>query len=583
MSQGEPGDRVQSHARAGLDERIGVRCGILRGRAFVVQEIEMRTTASWILAALTGAALSGAACMEPLQNGGVLIIGDPSERLGTMCRFRHGDAASESFCASDAPGAAAARVRRITSPGEGLAGPYASGKSGDYVLENDEVAIVIDQLGAGQGLAESGGNIVDAADAKHRVDALGQMFTTFGMSMQQPLYESIRTGTDPDGSAWVEVAGRELHDEKLHVRTRYTLAAGTRALTVGTEVENTGTVDIPDLDLGDTVLWGGAANGAPGKGAGIQGDATAPYLFGVGEGVAYAIATDGRPFFSKNGASWSTTAILRGTTIAAGATAIYQRLFVVAPRGDTPAVATELFFLGGGAPGGLAVELAWEGQAFLRANENHIVLRKLPAGGAAAAASGASTAISPATGSAAATSPEAATGAASFPDPPSLWLAVPANEGLAAELAPGRYAARLEGAAGTSAEVIADVVPGRTTKVTLKATPGGLLRARVVEVEPAAWDAARAVWASAGDRTAGVLAGKPSPAKIQVLDAASGAAIAPPAFVTAGSVDIALPPGRYRVVASRGPEHSIDDTFVEISKSRETGRASCRERVSLNV
>src|SRR4051812_5552509 len=31
------------------------------------------------------AALGGTACMEPLQNGGVDIVGNPADRLGTLC------------------------------------------------------------------------------------------------------------------------------------------------------------------------------------------------------------------------------------------------------------------------------------------------------------------------------------------------------------------------------------------------------------------------------------------------------------------------------------------------------------------
>lgn len=36
-------------------------------------------------------ALSGIGCMEPIQSGGVLIVGDPGERVAAMCRFRHRD------------------------------------------------------------------------------------------------------------------------------------------------------------------------------------------------------------------------------------------------------------------------------------------------------------------------------------------------------------------------------------------------------------------------------------------------------------------------------------------------------------
>src|SRR5260221_14561311 len=64
---------------------------------------------------------------------------------------------------------APARVH-VMKEGEELRGPNAVGRPGDLLLENGEVAFVIDQLGAGMGFAESGGNLVDAADARARID-----------------------------------------------------------------------------------------------------------------------------------------------------------------------------------------------------------------------------------------------------------------------------------------------------------------------------------------------------------------------------------------------------------------------------
>ena len=51
-----------------------------------------------------------------------------------------------------------------------LGGPNAIGRAGDVLLENDEVAFVISQISGAAGFAESGGNLVDAADAKLRKD-----------------------------------------------------------------------------------------------------------------------------------------------------------------------------------------------------------------------------------------------------------------------------------------------------------------------------------------------------------------------------------------------------------------------------
>jgi hypothetical protein len=52
------------------------------------------------------AATSLAGCFEPIQSGGVVIVGDPSERLRVLCHYRGGD---ESFCGEEeAPAAPAA-------------------------------------------------------------------------------------------------------------------------------------------------------------------------------------------------------------------------------------------------------------------------------------------------------------------------------------------------------------------------------------------------------------------------------------------------------------------------------------------
>src|SRR5690606_34292635 len=66
---------------------------------------------------------------------------------------------------------ARARVHPMAEGGS-LGGPSATGKPGDWVLENDEVVFVIDALGGGGGFAESGGNLIDAADARVRRDEL---------------------------------------------------------------------------------------------------------------------------------------------------------------------------------------------------------------------------------------------------------------------------------------------------------------------------------------------------------------------------------------------------------------------------
>lgn len=58
------------------------------------------------LALLLFAVSSLAGCFEPIQGGGVVIIGDPSERLEAFCRFRSKAAGADPFCAAEPPPAA---------------------------------------------------------------------------------------------------------------------------------------------------------------------------------------------------------------------------------------------------------------------------------------------------------------------------------------------------------------------------------------------------------------------------------------------------------------------------------------------
>jgi hypothetical protein len=53
-------------------------------------------------------ALSGIGCFEPLQSGGVMIVGDPADRIAAMCRFRHRDSVSD-LCGIEASEGEAAR------------------------------------------------------------------------------------------------------------------------------------------------------------------------------------------------------------------------------------------------------------------------------------------------------------------------------------------------------------------------------------------------------------------------------------------------------------------------------------------
>src|SRR5579883_2520847 len=112
----------------------------------------MRRLALTALVPLTLGAWAASACKEPKQyEGPIPVVAGAASRNSLLL-----DRLKDQPEAGATQPAARARVRRMQK-GEELGGPNATGRAGDFVLENDEVVFVIDQLGSSQGFAESGG------------------------------------------------------------------------------------------------------------------------------------------------------------------------------------------------------------------------------------------------------------------------------------------------------------------------------------------------------------------------------------------------------------------------------------------
>jgi hypothetical protein len=495
------------------------------------------------LASITVGA-AGAACAPPIQSGGVEVRAGAAERLGMVCRWRHGTTAGEGLCADAEEPVAPSRVKRIAGPADALAGPLAAGRVGDLVIENGEIAVVIDQLGRGSGFAESGGNIIDAGDARARRDELGQIFTYFGVFPRQAVHDALDSGVDSKGTAWIEVRGHELYEEHLRVTTRYELAPGQRALSIQTTLVNETGAPVTGLELGDVVQWGSAEKFAIGKEPGFVGDYAGPWIGAAGRSAAYAIldadprATSG--LTAKNGTAWSNISFVRGVALAPGAGASYARVLVVAPRGDTLAAATEVFYLQGGAPGGLEIALTDAAGARIAP----------PVGGRFTLARAG----------------EGRTAPSSPSSPPDLWLGVSENAAksgtnVAAEAPPGSYLVTFSGAGRHEiAAVPVTIESGHAAAITLAVSDAGALHLRVME------------------RRAGASAA--SPGKIQIFAEGSDRRVVPPVLVGSdGLADIPAAPGRYRVVASRGPEFTLAEQLIAVEGGKTTAAVLTLDRV----
>ncbi|CAN5457267.1 hypothetical protein BH09MYX1_BH09MYX1_40650 [soil metagenome] len=434
----------------------------------------------------------------------------------------------------DGGAATAARVH-VMKPGDELGGPNAIGAPGDLLLENDEVAFVIDRLGSSAGFAESGGNIVDAADAKLRKDELGQIFTYFGTFPRQGVYEKLASGTSPDEAAWIEAQGHELYEKDLSITTRYTLHGGDRAVLIETTVENRGTAPVPGITFGDAIQWGGAEKFAPDRGRDFKGASSGAFLAGIGRLVSYAITSTDASIDAISGPAWSDTVQSKALTITPGQKMQYARIFLVGPRADVGGLVSELTQTAGGEVGHVDVSLV--DAAGMR--------QTWPAGGEVVVSTAAGKAI--------------------MNLRPAVDTAV-----LHAELPPGPYELAYAGGAGrgprgaavhvnvgTHAVAVAALGVSDAGRIKLQclAPPEGKPKDAAVATPCKATFVAATSASTTPDFVPCPVAG---PAKDHVA-------------TDDGAVDVAIAPGTYHVTLTRGPEWSgaVFDTTIEEGKTSE--------------
>ncbi len=209
------------------------------------------------------------------------------------------------------------------------------GRVGDIVLRNEKITVVITAVDHAHRGAASGGNIVDVAltGAKERgADELDQIFLFLARYPRQGCYKSVRIVRDgSDGAAEVVAEGVDSEDGSLKLRTVYQLEAGKPYLLIRTSVTNTSDKPLTKFDLGDAVQWGNARSFAPMFGFGIQRRTeTLDWVGAEGYGIAYAWCTLKGQNRVINGLGWSDPIALT-VDISPGETITYERFFIAAP------------------------------------------------------------------------------------------------------------------------------------------------------------------------------------------------------------------------------------------------------------
>lgn len=211
----------------------------------------------------------------------------------------------------------------------------AGGRVGDIVLRNEHLTVVISAARHAHRSAASGGNIVDVALANAQTrgaDALDQITLFLGRYPRQGRYERVRIAQDGrDGVAEVVAEGVDSEDGSLRVTTVYRLEAGKPLVLIRTTVVNTADRVLERFDMGDAIQWGNARAFAPLFGFGVQRrTAMLDWVGAEGYGIAYAWCTPRGPARIINGLGWSDPIAVTVDLLPRQAIT-YERYFIVAP------------------------------------------------------------------------------------------------------------------------------------------------------------------------------------------------------------------------------------------------------------
>lgn len=199
-----------------------------------------------------------------------------------------------------------ARAFRVARSADLLDGPVADGQVGDYRLENDRIAVIISAPERAIGFAESGGNVIDAAPAGGH-DTLKQLFGYLGDDFpRQPIYERIAT-RQMGREAAIVVDGHDSNEPSLAVETEYRLAPGSNAVTITTTLVNHSRTTLTRFGLGDALEWGRSEPFVPDHGLHADGHIVTDegYVTAYGGDSAYAYVLADNSLDGKYGWAWS--------------------------------------------------------------------------------------------------------------------------------------------------------------------------------------------------------------------------------------------------------------------------------------
>lgn len=442
-------------------------------------------------------------CAPPLQNGGVEVLEGADARLQTVCKWRRGDG-RPAECFAESSQAPPSHAFVIENDEQLLRGPHALGRPGDVMLDNGEIAAVVAAVGRSSGPLADGGVLIDVGDARHRVDQLGMLAPTVHTAPRHPTEVATPRG-------WIAEALQLGSDPDgvawVEVRGRLDGDDSSRvrtrfALAPGQRVVHVSTwADAGPTSTGRYVLGDEVHWGSSVP------QPTRSTLDAVGTVVGYSlIPAKGWSGHAGEGALRRVYGATAEASRPPESDSGYHRFLAVSVRGDSLALASELAFLSGRDLGALTVGFIDERGRPVPAPTSGIVeLRRSSQSRLDLRVAGART--------------------GGFPFE------------VQAEAPIGTYVATYRGPGGRSlAPTEVRVVPGEVARAAIELRPLGKLGLRIAD------GAGGLVTIASADTGEVVLSAEP----------------------VIGERTVALPPGRYRVLAMRDLEHARVEREVEL-------------------
>jgi len=221
-----------------------------------------------------------------------------------------------------------AQVQRIERTDQLLGGPLASGEIGDFRLENDRFAVVVANLG--HPLA---GALLDGCLREAGADSLRSLAPVVGRTrLTMPRFERLEL-EELGGTVTLRLVGTDERQPDVQLTHEYTLDARSPYLRITTTVKNRGAQTLLQYRVGDRIDWGATLPFAPGVGRMPRGTPSLAWIAGWSEGASYG--------YSRRGTAMSgalepqvSTVVLDTLEVAPDAQVEVQRLLTIGPGGQ---------------------------------------------------------------------------------------------------------------------------------------------------------------------------------------------------------------------------------------------------------